>query len=72
MKVLILILATIFSVGCTTISQERQIASSGQIGCAPNEIQITDNQQYTWISTCKQKKFYCTVAPELSCKEALK
>ncbi|MFM5679042.1 hypothetical protein ACET57_18785 [Aeromonas veronii] len=57
--------------GCTTISEERQTVSSGQIGCAPKDIQVSDNQQYTWVATCKNKKFICTVAAQVACKEAI-
>ncbi|MCZ2496439.1 hypothetical protein GN316_06700 [Xylophilus sp. Kf1] len=57
--------------GFPTIDQERQSVSSGFIGCAPADIAISDNAQYTWIATCKSVKFMCTAAPNASCGKAL-
>jgi hypothetical protein len=52
-----------------TIDQIRQDASSGHVGCRPSEVAISENQQYTWVATCKGKAFQCTGAPDMACKE---
>lgn len=65
-----LISATIF--GCASISEERQIVSSGQIGCSPKEITISENEQYTWVAQCKEQAFICSIAPTASCSKKLK
>lgn len=53
--------------GMPTITEERQVASSGHIGCAPQEISIVNTGRYTWEATCKAKTFYCTVSPSAMC-----
>lgn len=58
--------------GMPTIDEERQVASSGFIGCAPAEIAVSDHQRYTWTATCRGKVFYCTAAPSATCTERLK
>jgi len=61
---------------------EPQMASSGQIGCAPAQIQISDHKtpdRYTstWTAACNSRTFYCTWTGgaqgegQTSCKEAM-
>ena len=73
MKALYLLLPVLLT-GCSvmSITEERQVVSSGHIGCSPKEIAISDNQSYTWTASCKGKVFYCTVAPSASCQEQAK
>lgn len=44
--------------GCVTISEERKIVSSGFVGCKPSDIEIKDNEKYTWTAICGNKRFY--------------
>jgi len=53
-----------------TIEQERQTASSGFVGCAPDEIAISAQARYTWTATCRGRVHYCTVSPALACSAA--
>jgi hypothetical protein len=81
MKKILLVLLCLGIVGCATASiPDRQILSSGQIGCPPNEIQITDNRGIgefpkSWTAQCKGKIYYCSLAApdtKASCIEAKK
>lgn len=56
--------------GMQTIEQERQGVSSGFTGCAPQEISISDQAQYTWAAVCKGKTYRCTVSPSAACAPA--
>ena len=39
-----------------------QRASSGKIGCLPDDIEISNLKKDTWMATCKGKKFICSYA----------
>lgn len=54
-----------------TLMQGRQNFSSGQIGCAPEEIGIQATGTATWTATCRGKVFYCVGDPNPSCKAKL-
>jgi hypothetical protein len=58
------------------------MASSGQIGCAPAQIQIRDHKKQdrytsTWTAICNNRTFYCNWSGgsqgegQTSCKEAM-
>lgn len=52
-----------------------QNLSSGQIGCPPNEIKVTDLQPpglspITWVAECKGIKYYCIESVTASCTQA--
>jgi hypothetical protein len=61
--------------GCASL----QSASSGQVGCAEQDIKISDDKTgwdtRTWTAECHGKKFYCSAlgnnqSTQVSCKEA--
>ena len=58
---LTVITAPVILSGCST---SPKTLSAGQIGCAPSQIEIsnenTDWYAETWVATCKGKKFICT------------
>lgn len=66
----------VITTGCANLKnqliEERKMIASGFIGCKPSEIDIKDNKQYTYTAVCKNKRFYCIVAPTASCKEEMK
>lgn len=73
---LVFILLSTGAVGCTTTAK----MTSGQIGCTPNDIEISDNEYglstRTWVATCRGRKFFCSLtqsglAHQTTCKEAL-
>lgn len=73
--VFIAVVGSIFSAlllgGCAT----PQTLSSSKIGCAPDDITITDQHlaygvgMTTWIATCKGKRYVCSAisARDTSC-----
>jgi len=77
MKRLLTMLLCLGLVGCATVPDYQRM-SSGRIGCAPNDVQITDiNHPFpstttTWTADCKGEKYYCTetqqdYSAEVSC-----
>lgn len=49
-------------------------ASSGQIGCSPEEVQVLDHQRgwssVTWTAICRGRTFYCSGGgKDISCRE---
>ncbi len=76
MKTCLAVLGLVSLAGCAaapaTLEAERRAASSGQIGCSPSEISITDGTPYAWKAMCKSRAFHCTAAPSMACKEALR
>jgi hypothetical protein len=61
--------------GCGSL----QSASSGQIGCAEDDIVISNDERgfgtRTWVATCHGKRFFCSAVSggesvQVSCKEA--
>lgn len=70
----------LISSGCAS-SGPRAAYTSGQIGCSPSEIVITDGDMgwttNTWTATCRDKTFYCTYstsynyASRTTCTEAV-
>jgi hypothetical protein len=50
-----------------TISEIRRDASSGYVGCAPRDVDISDNESVTWTATCRGKQFYCSATAALAC-----
>lgn len=73
MKRIAIVAIALAVTGCAS----REEMTSGEIGCPPNEIVITDGKMglatNTWTATCRGKTFYCrnsdhygfTCAPEL-------
>ena len=65
MKRVLLVVLTIFLLGCVSKSKLRQV-SAGHIGCSHNNITILDHKSNywssrdTWIATCKDKRFICS------------
>lgn len=65
--------------GCVT-NQQREDITSGEIGCAPNQIKISNNQTSevgsTWTAECNNEKYYCSLTMSqgtidtTSCKKA--
>lgn len=75
MKTALTLSAVLLLSGCAQLQQElidnRKNASSGQIGCAPADIQISDGGKLTWTAICRGKVFYCTTGDGTSCKAAI-
>jgi len=66
MKRILLVVLTIFLLGCVSkIGKLRQV-SAGHIGCSHNNITILDHKSdfwgnsKTWIAICKGKRFICS------------
>jgi len=63
------------AIGCANL----HAASSGQIGCAENEIVITDDSwdltSRTWVAECHGRRFFCSAIgtgdkqTQVNCKE---
>jgi hypothetical protein len=51
-------IAILFSCASTASYQR---ATSGKIGCAPDDIEITQNTRDAWTATCKGHRFFCSV-----------
>jgi len=64
-KRVLLVVLTIFLLGCVSKSGLRQV-SAGHIGCSHNNITILDYKSdlwtsgSTWVATCKGKRFICS------------
>jgi len=64
--------------GCAASTSSLKSAASGEIGCHPNEISISDYELnvYTssWTATCNGKRYYCsgsdTLKDRANCREA--
>lgn len=70
---LALIAAAVLTTGCASVESlagARKNASSGQVGCAPAEVTLSDEKANTWTASCRGRVFYCTAMPTASCKEA--
>ncbi|MGZ3687146.1 MAG: hypothetical protein ACXWP5_05890 [Bdellovibrionota bacterium] len=69
------LLAITLLVGCAS-ERTLQKVSSGQVGCAPDDVQIKDAESgipYTWTAICKDAKFYCSALNhEYTCTAARK
>jgi hypothetical protein len=57
-----------------------QSASSGQVGCAEEDIVISDDEggigTRTWVASCHGRRFFCSAvaggeSAQVSCKEAI-
>ena len=76
MRPIFICVIVVLLAGCANFTmsliEQRKVVSSGQIGCKPSEIDIQDNERYTWTAICKNKSFYCTIAQTASCKEEVK
>jgi len=74
---LILMCATaIIITGCSH-TQARKDASSGFVGCPPQNIIIKDEADRTWTAICNDKIYYCSViatsaSATVNCKESEK
>lgn len=71
------LLAFVPLAGCSSLLITKyQNASSGLIGCHPDEITIEDYDIWRpsiWSATCENRKYYCSEANEIiNCKEAVK
>ena len=59
--------------GCASLES----ASSGQIGCAEQDITITEDEMgigtRTWVARCHGRRFFCSAVEgtQVSCKEAI-
>lgn len=44
---------------------DKQAATSGQIGCAPSDVEISDEESgyssQTWTATCGRERYYCSL-----------
>ncbi len=60
-KLFIIILCFSLLIGCNTTAYYQR-ASSGKIGCLPDDIEISNLKKDTWMATCKGKKFICSYA----------
>ena len=72
MRVVLMLAASIAIVGCvsqtTPLNESRTYyfadLSSGSVGCAPGEIEISDlrgdGPRRTWTATCRGQTHYCT------------
>ena len=71
---LMLVLTSLAIAGCG--SGALRTVSSGQIGCAPSEVEITDDEAgwntRSWTATCGGKRYYCSggAGVSTSCKLA--
>lgn len=61
-KLLILPLASMVALlwGCTVTTETKLEMTSGEIGCAPEDLVISDEEDRTWAATCADKTFRCT------------
>jgi len=60
-QIVFLGIALAFLAGCSDLP----VATAGKIGCAPDEIKISDehggpNKSKSWIATCKGKRYVCS------------
>lgn len=63
MRFLLLVTLSALSLSGCAMHSEKASLSSGQIGCAPSQITISDDdvtfRTASWVATCKGKRFYC-------------
>jgi len=64
-KIIIMFFCFIFLAGCSWTSWY-QSASSGRVGCAPDEIEISNSRSdnwgnSSWTATCKGKRYFCSI-----------
>jgi hypothetical protein len=72
---LVLSASSLVLFGCASLES----ASSGQIGCAEEDIFISNDESgfgtRTWVATCHGKRFFCSAvggeSTQVSCKEAM-
>ena len=67
MNKLLFIVGILLLSGCARTISFYQDITSGEIGCSPKQIEITNLEEIrfgypriTWTATCKGKKYYCT------------
>ncbi len=58
----VLPLLAILQPGCANRIQSLKAVSAGQIGCSPEEIQITDSKpgDGAWVATCRDVRYVCS------------
>lgn len=59
-NILIVLCCASIIFGCVSTAAYQR-ATSGKIGCAPDDIEITENTRDAWTATCKGRKFFCSV-----------
>lgn len=65
---------SLMATGCLPTHSQYRVLSSGLIGCAPDQIQIVNDQMETgtvaWEATCNGRHYFCSAAGEMAwCKE---
>lgn len=49
------------------LAQNRRLASSGEVGCPAEAIVVFDGTDTTWVASCMDNFYQCSVAGAVSC-----
>jgi hypothetical protein len=60
MKSLAVLAALLAVTGCISMTQTRRELSAGFVGCAPEKIDVTEESNYAWVSSCDGRRFRCS------------
>jgi hypothetical protein len=60
MKRFALLAAVLAISGCVSMTQTRRELSAGHVGCAPDQIEISEESNYAWVSRCGGRRFRCS------------
>jgi hypothetical protein len=53
--------------GCGYLTETRRQASAGQTGCAPERIEVSEEERAAWVATCNGRRYRCSAGADASC-----
>jgi hypothetical protein len=53
--------------GCGYLTETRRQMSAGQTGCAPERIQVSEEERVAWVATCDGRRYRCSAGAAASC-----
>ncbi len=55
--------------GCSPFSptEARQQMSAGPTGCAPERVDVSEQESYAWVATCNGRRFRCSAGFPVVC-----
>ena len=77
-SLLIVVVAAVTTLGCGASQSQLRDMSSGEVGCPPDQIKVTDYESglatHSWTATCQGRTHYCSLlaggGAQAACKEA--
>jgi hypothetical protein len=68
MKSLTIMAITILLGGCVSMTQQRAQLSAGRVGCKAEALKIVEEESWSWVAVCKEKRWICSGGTSIECK----